>query len=75
MEESSSAAQSRAPISNQKPPIAVPKSSQNKEYKDANKDFEARLWAAVKCTIRENLKSKMGLKRTKMYYKNQPITF
>ena len=25
--------------------------------------------------IRENLRSKMGLKRTKMYYKNQPITF
>ena len=50
MEESSSIAQRRAPISNQKPPIAVPKSSQNKEYKDAKKAFEARLWAAVKCT-------------------------
>jgi len=50
MEESSSAAQSRAPSSNQKPPIAVPKSSQNKEFKDAKKAFEARLWAAVKCT-------------------------
>ena len=25
--------------------------------------------------IRENLRSKMGLKRTKMYYKNQPIKF
>ena len=25
--------------------------------------------------IRENLRSKMGLKRTKMHYKNQPITF
>ena len=50
MEESSSAAQSRAPISNQKPPIAVPKSSQNKEYKDAKKAFEARLWERVKCT-------------------------
>ena len=50
MEESSSAAQSRAPSSNQKPPIVVPKSSQNKEFKDAKKAFEARLWAAVKCT-------------------------
>ena len=50
MEESSSAAQRITPISKQKPQIAVPKSSQNKEYKDVKKDFEARLWVAVKCT-------------------------
>ena len=30
---------------------------------------------SIKIHIRENLGSKMGLKRTKMYYKNQPITF
>ena len=50
MEESSSTAQSIAPISKQKPAIEVPKSPQNKEYKDAKKDFEARLWEEIKCT-------------------------
>ena len=50
MEESSSFAQRREPISKQKPHIEVPKSPQNKEYKDAKKDFEARLWEAIKFT-------------------------
>ena len=39
-----------APYSKQKTPIEVSKFIQNKEYKDAKKAFEARLWAVVKCT-------------------------
>ena len=60
------------------------------QVKDMNVYIESlidellKLWAGVTMydisrpigqSIRENLRSKMGLKRTKMYYKNQPITF
>ena len=50
MEESSSASQSRPLTSKQKLPTSVPKKTQNKEYQEAKKDFETRLWALVKCT-------------------------
>lgn len=50
MEESSPASQSIPPLFQQMSSTGVSKKVQSKEYQEAKKAFEARLWAVVKCT-------------------------